>query len=116
MKTILRRLRAALTAHPFSAQSVDAFLADGRGTVGIPEVPVTYFGTRESTPIYDNLVAEKLADQRAVMAPLLSTENLARLVEDGRVDADLYEDLLDALDVHPDQVWEMFEVETGADS
>jgi hypothetical protein len=36
MKTILRRLRAAINRHPFSASSVDAFLADGRGTVDDP--------------------------------------------------------------------------------
>lgn len=85
-------------------------------TVALNPVEALTIPVRDATPIYDNLIAEKLADQRAVMAPLLSTENLARLVEDGRVDADLYEDLLDALCVKPEQVWEMFEVETGADS
>lgn len=121
MKNPFRRLCAAFTAHPFSRESVDAFLADGRGIVDeTTVVRAIHYGRdgtrRDVTPIYDNLVAEKLADQRAIMAPLLSTENLARLVEDGRVDADLYEDLLDSLAVRPEQVWELFEVETGADS
>lgn len=88
-----RRLRAALNRHPFSAESVDAFLADGRGTVEMTAPNAV----RDVTPIYDGLVAEKLADQRAVMAPLLSTEELALLAHDGKVDADLYEDMLDVL-------------------
>lgn len=69
----------------------------------------------EVTPIYDGLVAEKLAESRAVMAPLLNTEQIAGLVEDGKADADLYDDLLDALVATPDQVWDMFDVATEAD-
>lgn len=98
-----------LDSHPFSAASVDAFLADGRGTAYMSRA------TREPTPIYDGLVAEKLAESRAVMAPLLNTEEIAARVEDGKADADLYDDLLDALVATPDQVWEMFDVATEAD-
>jgi len=107
-----RRLRDALKQHPFSETSIDAFLADGRGTVDMPATTTT---VREATPIYDGLVAEKLADQRAVMVPLLNTEELAALVDDGKASADLYDDLLDALVATPDQVWEMFDVDTEAD-
>ncbi len=105
MKNPFRRLHERLAY--YRAAVVDSIIGDDpdptysrmdrmdvRGTVDLTGEPTA---VRDVTPIYDGLVAEKLAGQRAVMAPLLSTEELALLAHDGKVDAELYEDMLDVL-------------------
>ena len=87
---------------------------DGLGMVDVVDMPPLE-PVREAAPVYDGLVAERLAGERESMPHLHSTRYLAGLVEDGKADRALYEDLLDALCATPDQVWDMFDVQTGSD-
>lgn len=53
---MFKRLRAKINAHPFSAASVDRYLADGRGTTDIPDRELV-----STTPVYDQVLAESQA-------------------------------------------------------
>ena len=74
MKHILRRLRAALTRHPFSAQSVDAFLADGRGIVDLPA---------EGSTLSDSERVELDIRMSKLATPIMHTGLLADAISDG---------------------------------
>lgn len=71
--------------------------------------------TTERTPVYDQIVAERIAAAKHEMPALLPMKDVDALITAGKASADIREDYLDAVTATADQLWEMFDVETETD-